>query len=71
MIGVTGSNLYAFSSIYAVFQFTCNVAIASGYFLYLDLPIQFNNLNNVPINAIIRYGTNVISTTTVVKNRII
>jgi hypothetical protein len=69
MIGVSGTSLYAFSSIFAQFQLLSNVDITLGSYLYLDLPIQFDNLNNIGLNAIILYGANVISTPTVVKNR--
>jgi hypothetical protein len=69
MIGVSSTNLYSFSSIYAQFQLLSNVAITSGSYLYLDLPIQFNNLNNVALNAILVYGSNIISSAAVVKNR--
>jgi hypothetical protein len=47
----------------------CNVAITTGSYLYLDLPIEFNNLNNVPINSIILFGSNTISTNTQVVDR--
>jgi hypothetical protein len=69
MIGVSSTNLYSFSSIYAQFQLLSNVVITSGSYLYLDLPIQFNNLNNVALNAILVYGSNIISSAAVVKNR--
>ena len=69
MIGVSSSNLFSFSSIYAQFQMVCNVAITSGSYLFIDLPIQFNNLNNVPLNAILIFGANTISTNAAVTNR--
>lgn len=69
MVGVAAASLYAFSSLYAQFQMQCNVAITAGSFLYLDLPIEFDNLNNVPINSIILFGANTISSDTVVVNR--
>ncbi len=69
MVGVSTNSLYAFSSIYAQFQIICNLAINSGYNIFLDLPIQFNNLNNIPINAILLYGSNTISSNTIVVNR--
>jgi hypothetical protein len=46
-----------------------SVAITSGSYLYIDLPIEFNNLNNLALNVIIVYGANVISSSTVVVNR--
>jgi len=46
-----------------------NVDINSGSYLFIDLPLEFNNLNNVPINAIIIFGSNTISSNTVVTNR--
>jgi hypothetical protein len=61
MLGVSGTSLYAFSSIYAQFQLLSNVAITSGSYLYLDLPNQFDNLNNIPLNIILVYGSNIIS----------
>ena len=69
MVGVSASTLYAFSSIYAQFQIICNKVINSGYNLFLDLPIQFNNLNNIAINAIILFGSNTVSSNTIVVNR--
>lgn len=39
MVGVSSTSLYAFSSIYAQFQLYSNVAITSGSYLYIDLPI--------------------------------
>lgn len=69
MLGVSSSNLYSFSSIYARFELVCTVTITSGSYLYLDLPIQFDNLNNVPINAILIYGASVVSSTASVQNR--
>ncbi len=39
MIGVSSTSLYAFSSIYAQFKLLSNVAISSGSYLYIDLPI--------------------------------
>ena len=68
MAGVA-SNLYSFSSIYSQFQLSSTVAITSGSFLYVDLPIQFDNLNNLALNAFIVFGSNVISSSTVVRNR--
>ncbi len=69
MVGVSAGSLYAFSSIYAQFQIICNRIINSGYKLFIDLPLQFNNLNNIPINAILVYGSNTISSNTAVVNR--
>lgn len=69
MVGVSTSSLFSFSSLYAQFQLMSSVAISSGSYLYIDLPIEFNNLNNLPLNAIIVYGSTVISSTTVVHNR--
>lgn len=46
-----------------------SVAIASGSYLLLDLPQQFDNLNNIALNAILIYGSSVISSTTTVVNR--
>jgi hypothetical protein len=69
MIGVSAGSLYAFSSIYAQFQMICNAAIPLGSYLFIDLPLLFNNLNNIPINAILIYGANTISSNTVVTNR--
>ena len=69
MIGVSSSSLFSFSSIYAQFQMVCNVAITSGSYLFIDLPLQFNNLNNVPLNAILIFGANTISTNAAVINR--
>jgi len=68
MIGVSGT-LYSFSSIYAQFQMVCSVDITSGSYLYIDLPVEFNNLNNVPINAILIFGSSTISSNTIVTNR--
>ena len=68
MVGVA-SNLYSFSSIYSQFQLSSTVAITSGSFLYVDLPVQFDNLNNLALNAFIVFGSNVISSSTVVRNR--
>jgi hypothetical protein len=39
MLGVSSGSLYSFSSIYAQLQLVCNVAIAAGSHLFLDLPI--------------------------------
>lgn len=69
MIGVSGSSIYSFSSLYAQFQLSSTVAITSGSYLYIDLPVQFDNLNNIPLNVILTYGVNVISSSTVIKNR--
>lgn len=69
MIGVSSGTLFSFSSIYAQFQMICNVAINSGSYLFIDLPIEFDNLNNVPINTILIFGANTISSNTVVTNR--
>lgn len=38
MIGISAS-LFSFSSIYAQFQLYSSVAITSGSYLYIDLPI--------------------------------
>jgi hypothetical protein len=69
MVGVSGLSLFSFSSLYAQFQLISSVAITSGSFIYIDLPIQFDNLNNIPLNAILIYGANVISSLIVVQNR--
>jgi hypothetical protein len=69
MIGVSSTSLYAFSSIYAQFKLLSNVAISSGSYLYIDLPIQFDNLNNLALNAILIYGSSIISSTATVRNR--
>jgi hypothetical protein len=69
MLGVSASSLYAFSSIYAQFKLLSNVAINSGSYLYIDLPIQFDNLNNLALNAILLYSTSIISSTAAVRNR--
>ena len=69
MVGVSVGSLFSFSSIYAQFQMVCNVDISSGSYLFLDLPIQFDNLNNVPINAILIFGASTTSSNTVVTNR--
>ena len=69
MVGVSVTNLYSFSSIYAQFKLYCNVAISSGSYLYLDLPVQFDNLNNIQLNTIIIYGSSLISSTAQVVNR--
>lgn len=47
----------------------CSVAITSGSYIYLDLPIEFDNLNNIPINSILLFGANTIATNTQVLNR--
>ena len=39
MVGVSSGSLFAFSSIYAQFQMISSVAISSGSYLYLDLPL--------------------------------
>ena len=69
MLGVSAGGLYSFSSIYAQFQLICNVPISSGSHLFIDLPVEFDNLNNVPINAIILFGVNTLSTNANVLNR--
>jgi hypothetical protein len=69
MVGVSVSSLYSFSSIYAQFKLYSNVAIPSGSYLYLDLPVQFDNLNNIQLNAILIYGATLISSTAKVVNR--
>jgi hypothetical protein len=69
MIGVSVSSLFSFSSIYAQFQLSCNQPITSGSYLYIDLPLEYDNLNNIGINAILIYGAAVNSSSTVVKNR--
>jgi hypothetical protein len=69
MIGVSTGALFSFSSIYAQFQMVCNVAIPSNSFLFIDLPIEFDNLNNVPINAILIFGSTTLSSNTEVTNR--
>jgi hypothetical protein len=69
MVGVSAGSLFAFSSIYAQFSIYCTVAVSAGSFLYVDLPIQFDNLNNIPISAILVFGAAVNSSSTVVKNR--
>jgi len=69
MVGVSATSLYAFSSIYAQFQLLSNVAITSGSFLYIDLPIQFDNLNNIALNAILINGATIISSSAQVINR--
>ena len=69
MVGISVSSLFAFSSLYAQFQLICNVDIPSGSYLYLDLPLEFNNLNNIAINSIIIFGSNTISKDAPVSNR--
>lgn len=69
MIGASASNLYAFSSLYAYFQLQSTVTITSGSLMFIDLPVQFDNLNNMALNAIIVVGASVISSSTVVRNR--
>ena len=69
MLGVSSGALYSFSSIYAQFQLICSVDILSGSYLFIDLPVQFDNLNNVPINAIILFGVNTFSVNAIVLNR--
>jgi hypothetical protein len=69
MVGISGSSLFSFSSLYAQFQLSSTVTITSGSYLYIDLPIKFDNLNNIPLNVILTYGANVISSSTVIKNR--
>lgn len=48
-----------FSSIYAIFNILCNVAIVSGYYLYIIFPYGFDNFNNNPINLIFKIGNTV------------
>ena len=43
-----------FSSIYAIFNILCNVAIVSGYYLYIIFPYGFDNFNNNPISLIMK-----------------
>jgi hypothetical protein len=47
----------------------CNINIPAGSYLFLDMPQEFNNLNNIPINAILLFGANTISSNTVVLNK--
>jgi len=69
MVGVSASSLYSFSSIYAEFKLISTATITSGSYLYLDLPQQFDNLNNIPVNAILLFGPAVSSSTASVQNR--
>ena len=69
MIGVSAASLYSFSSIYAQFQLTCSVDITAGSHIFMDLPLEFDNLNNIGFNAIIIFGATTISTNTIVLNR--
>ena len=48
---------------------TCSVSIPTGSHLFMDLPLEFDNLNNIGFNAIIIFGATTISTNTVVLNR--
>ena len=69
MIGINPASLYAFSSLYAKFQMKSSVALSSGSYIYLDLPIQFDNLNNIALNAILDLGGTLYSSSTSVANR--
>lgn len=69
MLGVSSGGLYSFSSIYAQFKLICNVGIPAGSLLFMDLPVEFDNLNNVPINAIVLFGVNTFSVNANVLNR--
>ena len=69
MIGVSAGSLYSFSSLYAQFKMICNVEIPTNSHLFIDLPLEFDNLNNIGFNAIIIFGSTTISTNTVVLNR--
>lgn len=61
--------MFAFSSLYAQFKLKCSVEILSSNFIFMDLPIEFDNLNNIAINAILLFGANTISSNTAVLNR--
>ena len=69
MLGVSSNSLFAFSSIYAQFQLISSVSLTTGSYIYIDLPIEFDNLNNIPINAIIIYSSTIVSSSTVVRDR--
>lgn len=69
MVGVSAGSLFAFSSIYAQFSLISSVEITAGSFLFMDLPLQFDNLNNIAISAIMVYGAAVSSSTATVRNR--
>lgn len=69
MIGINPASLYAFSSLYAKFQMRSSVALTAGSYIYLDLPIQFDNLNNIALNSILDFGGSLYSSTTEVANR--
>lgn len=45
-----------FSTVYAIMYFKCNIAIASGTYLYLIFPFNFDNFNNNPMNIIFKIG---------------
>lgn len=68
MINSSPTN-YAFSSIYAQLSLICSVSLTEGSYLYLDFPIEFDNLNNVPLNVILQYGSSFVSISANVKNR--
>lgn len=69
MVGVSASNQYSFSSIYAQFKLTCNVAITSSSYLNLDFPNEFDNLNNIALNIIISFSSSTLTTVSTVTNR--
>ena len=69
MIGINPASLYAFSSLYAKFQMRSSVALTAGSYIYLDLPIQFDNLNTIALNSILDFGGSLYSSTTEVANR--
>lgn len=45
------------------------MVITTGSLLFIDLPLEFNNLNNMPLNAILIFGANIISSNAAVTNR--
>jgi len=69
MLGISPTGLFSFSSIYAKFELDCNVPITTGSKMFFDLPLEFDNFNNIGFNAMIIYSTSTISINTAIVNR--
>ena len=69
MLGISPTGLYSFSSIYAKFELDCNVQISTGSRMFFDLPVEFDNFNNIGFNAMIIYSSSTISVSTTITNR--
>ena len=51
---MSSKTLTSFYNTYMTLVLKCNVDIASGQYLYLVFPEEFDNFNNKPINIILK-----------------